>query len=124
KPLFFEVNKGDEIVIEFHKKETEGFKINVNFERKDRIGLWGHIDKWAKYISNEDSIYQLTASIDSSTYGFEGNVPIDFCEIKLYRNKTTKLLDFDNEYELVKVYNTVFNREEYEPIKRPVANMV
>ncbi|PZX10124.1 hypothetical protein LX69_03448 [Breznakibacter xylanolyticus] len=124
KTLFFVVKKGDEIVIELNKKEVEGFIINVCFEKKDRVGFWGQIDELSKFISNEDSIFQLTASIYSSTYGFEGIVPMDFCDIKLYGNNTSKLLDFDKEYELVKVNNTVFNREEFEPMKRPVANIV
>lgn len=122
KTIFFRVKKGDEIFVELNKKQIEGFVINVNFEKKDRVGFWGQIDTLSKFTSNEDSIFQLTASIYSSTYGFEGNVPIDFCEIKLYGNKVSKLLDFDKEYELIKVYNTVFNREEFEPMKMPVAN--
>lgn len=119
--IFFTTNKGDKIIINSIKKDFEKFTIVTSIDKIDSIGLVGHLNKSSYFISNEDAIFKLQTYIYCNIYGLKDELPTDFIDLKIYRNTESDTIEFNMTHELFVVYNTVFNNEELEPIKKGIS---
>ncbi len=124
KTIFFSANKGDKIVINSIKKSFEKFIVVCSIDKINSIKLWGNLSNSSYFISNEDSIYKFETYIYRRTYGCLDELPDEFIDLKIYRNTDSDVNEFDKDYELISVFNSIFNITELEPIKRTVANRV
>lgn len=90
-------------------------------EKRDSVGFRGSIEDNSFFLSNEDSIYRLETLIYRFRYGTNDEVPSEFIDIQILSSNEPKKNSFDSEYDLITVYNEVFNQVEMEPIKK-IAN--
>ncbi len=118
KTLFVTANKGDKIVIKSIKKELDRFISVIRIEKINSVSLHGNLSNSSYFISNENSIFKIETYVYRAIYGTQDELPNDFVDLKVYRDRTSVTKDFDETYELLTVYNSVFNKNELEPIKK------
>ncbi len=119
KSIMFEAAENEEIGIKAYIDQEllkNGIGTSIHLGKLNSHPFSHQILNEVKFISNRDAKFIITAKTYKENNRFEGDIPNDLINIRLFSNINTKP-KLNECYKLVEVYNTVFNRTELEPIK-------
>ncbi|MDG2332141.1 MAG: hypothetical protein P8M05_11175 [Flavobacteriales bacterium] len=121
--IFFEASKGEKIFFDISAESFENFIVVNGIEKINSVGLIGNLSRNQEFISNEDAIYKFESYIYRCKPQTTDPFPDNFSDVIISSNMARDTNSFTSKYDLIQVYNEIFNRTEMEPIKK-VANTV
>ncbi|WP_338870638.1 hypothetical protein WBJ53_23280 [Spirosoma sp. SC4-14] len=118
KMLFLKAKEGVKIVIQLSPYKLEGQVIVTEVHKLDSMSLWGRPNNWSYFIVNEDCWLKIESFVYNRLFGDKAELPTDFVVIKIYSDHSSDVELLNESYELLEVYNEVFNQYELEPVMK------